>query len=91
MPRKGVRNRPTRRKHHLLVTSPVLRPSAKRKHWTDSQMLAALKAMLEDKEKKQQDEKEQKEKRKKEREEKKKQREVDMKRKAEERAKKAEE
>ena len=45
MPRKGVRKRLTQRKHHSLVTSPVLRPSAKRKQWTDSQMLAALKAV----------------------------------------------
>ena len=45
MPHKGVRKRLTRRKHHSLVTSPVLRPSAKRKQWTDSQMLAALKAV----------------------------------------------
>ena len=45
MPRKGVRKRLTQQKHHSLVTSPVLRPSAKRKQWTDSQMLAALKAV----------------------------------------------
>ena len=44
MPRKGVRKRLTWRKHHSLVTSPVLRP-AKRKQWTDSQLLTALKAV----------------------------------------------
>ena len=45
MPCKGIRKRLTRGKHHSLVTSPVLRPSTKRKQWTGSQMLAALKAV----------------------------------------------
>ena len=45
MPLKEVRKRLTWRKYHSLVTSSVLRPSAKRKQWTDSQILAALKAV----------------------------------------------
>ena len=43
--RKGMRKHLTRQKHHSLVISPVLCPSAKRKQWTGSQMLAALKAV----------------------------------------------
>ena len=45
MPHKGMRKRLTRQKHYSLVASPVLRPSTKRKQWTGSQMLAALKAV----------------------------------------------
>ena len=39
------RKMPNQLKLLLAITSPVLHPSAKKKQWTDSQMVAALKAV----------------------------------------------
>ena len=45
MPRKGARKRLTRRKRRIERPMPASRPSAKRKQWTNEQMVAAMKAV----------------------------------------------